>query len=101
MILWYLNKWWQRWCIDNQISIPDHPKDPACARQEEANADEPEEESESEEHLAIVFLFNDFFDNWVSSASTCFELSSDQNPGHVLYVGDNITQLYRDQNKPL
>lgn len=48
-----------------RIDIPD----PACARQEEANADEPEEESESEEHRAIVFC-NDYVYEWVSS--TCF-----------------------------
>ena len=27
-------------------------------------------------------------------------LSSDQNPGYLLYEGDYTTQLYRDYNKP-
>ena len=29
------------------------------------------------------------------------EMSSDQNPGYLLYEGDYTTQFYRDDNNPL
>ena len=35
------------------------------------------------------------------SQGTCFQLSSDQNPGYQLYIGDYTTQLYWDCNEPL
>ena len=46
-----------------------------------------------------MFYFRPYLGK-IPMLTNIFQMSSEQNPGYLLYEGDYTTQLYRDYNKP-